>query len=71
MGSSACFSGWTPADLKALKPHPYMLRHSCGYKLANDDEPNLDMRDHLGHVNIQNTVQYTQLSPGRSKKYRW
>jgi type 1 fimbriae regulatory protein FimE len=43
--------------------HPHMLRHACGYKLANDGP---DTRA-VGHRNIQHTVRYTELSPERFK----
>jgi len=48
-----------------MKIHPQMLRHSCGYKLANDG---VDTRTiHLGHRSIQHTVRYTELAPTRFK----
>jgi type 1 fimbriae regulatory protein FimE len=43
--------------------HPHMLRHACGYTLANAGQDTKAIRDYLGHRNIQNTQQYTQLSP--------
>jgi site-specific recombinase XerD len=47
--------------------HPHMLRHACGFKLANDGH---DTRQHyLGHKNIQHTVRYTELSPDRFKDF--
>ena len=42
--------------------HPHMLRHACGYKLANDGHDTRAIQHYLGHRNIQNTVRYTQLS---------
>jgi type 1 fimbriae regulatory protein FimB/type 1 fimbriae regulatory protein FimE len=42
-----------------------MLRHSCGYKLANDKVDTRTIQDWLGHVSIQHTVIYTQLSSTR------
>jgi len=47
--------------------HPHMLRHACGYKLANDGLDTRTIQDYLGHKNIQHTVRYTQLSPERLK----
>ena len=38
--------------------HPHMLRHACGYKLAND-----------GHDTLQHTVRYTELAPMRFKNF--
>jgi integrase len=45
--------------------HPHMLRHACGYKLANDGRDTRTIQDYLGHKNIQHTVRYTQLSAAR------
>ena len=47
--------------------HPHMLRHACGYKLANEGRDTRTIQDYLGHKNIQHTVRYTQLSPERLK----
>jgi len=40
-----------------------MLRHSCGYKLANDGIDTRAIQDWLGHGSITHTTRYTQLSP--------
>jgi type 1 fimbriae regulatory protein FimE len=40
--------------------HPHMLRHACGYKLANDGRDTRSLQQYLGHKNIQHTVRYTQ-----------
>jgi type 1 fimbriae regulatory protein FimB/type 1 fimbriae regulatory protein FimE len=45
--------------------HPHMLRHSTGFKLANDGHDTRAIQHYLGHRNIQNTVGYTQLSAQR------
>ncbi len=45
--------------------HPHMLRHGCGYKLANDGHDTRAVQHYLGHRNIQHTVRYTELSPDR------
>jgi type 1 fimbriae regulatory protein FimB len=45
--------------------HPHMLRHSCGYALANKGYDTRRIQDYLGHKNIQHTVGYTRLSPKR------
>jgi type 1 fimbriae regulatory protein FimE len=42
--------------------HPHMLRHACGYKLANDGHDTRSIQLYLGHRNIQHTVRYTELS---------
>ena len=47
----------------AFRLHPHMLRHACGYKLANDGHDTRALQHYLGHKNIQHTVRYTELSP--------
>ena len=45
--------------------HPHMLRHSCGFYMADRHEDVRVVQDWLGHANVQNTVRYTTLAPGR------
>ncbi len=45
--------------------HAHLLRHACGYYLANKGIDTRTIQDYLGHANIQNTVRYTQLSSAR------
>jgi type 1 fimbriae regulatory protein FimE len=52
-----------------FKLHPHMLRHSTGYKLANDGKDTRSIQDYLGHQNIRHTVRYTELSPTRFKDF--
>lgn len=49
--------------------HPHMLRHACGFKLANDGHDTRAIQHYLGHRNIQHTVRYTELAPGRFKGF--
>jgi site-specific recombinase XerD len=49
--------------------HPHMLRHSCGYKLANDGVDTRSLHAYLGHRSIQHTVRYAELAPGRFKSF--
>jgi type 1 fimbriae regulatory protein FimB/type 1 fimbriae regulatory protein FimE len=49
--------------------HPHMLRHACGYKLANDGHDTRSLQAYLGHKNIQHTTRYTELSPTRFKDF--
>jgi site-specific recombinase XerD len=49
--------------------HPHMLRHACGYKLANDGQDTRALQHYLGHKNIQHTVKYTELSADRFKNF--
>ena len=46
--------------------HPHMLRHACGYKLANDGCDARAIQHYLGHKNIQHTVRYTHRSSGEN-----
>jgi site-specific recombinase XerD len=52
-----------------IRVHPHMLRHACGYKLANDGVDTRALQAYLGHKNIQHTVRYTELAPGRFKGF--
>jgi len=47
--------------------HPHMLRHACGYYLANKGVETRVIQDLLGHVSITHTVRYTELSPHKFK----
>jgi site-specific recombinase XerD len=58
----------TGTSLK-LKVHPHMLRHACGFALANSGHDTRALQAYLGHRNIQHTVRYTELAPDRFKKF--
>lgn len=45
--------------------HPHQLRHACGYYLAAKGTDTRVIQDYLGHRQIQHTVKYTELAPGR------
>src|SRR5262245_1400646 len=49
--------------------HAHMLRHACGYALANRGHDTRALQAYLGHKNIQHTVRYTELSPTRFKNF--
>ena len=49
--------------------HPHMLRHGCGYKLANEGRDTRAIQQYLGHRSITHTVRYTELAPGRFKGF--
>src|SRR2546430_3402176 len=49
--------------------HPHMLRHSTGYKLANDGHDSRSLAHYLGHRNLQSTARYTALAPDRFKGF--
>jgi hypothetical protein len=46
-----------------------MLRHACGYALANRDTRALQA--YLAHRNIQHTVRYTELAPTRAAPWNF
>jgi site-specific recombinase XerD len=48
---------------------PHMLRHSTGYKLANQGEDTRSLAHYLGHRNLQSTARYTALAPDRFAKF--
>ena len=50
-----------------MKLHPHMLRHACGFKLANEGVDTRTIQAYLGHKAIQHTVRYTELAPTRFK----
>jgi integrase len=52
-----------------MKAHPHMLRHACGFALANAGHDTRSLQAYLGHRNIQHTVRYTELSPDRFKDF--
>lgn len=56
------------AGLGGLKVHPHMLRHAC-FALANRGHDTRALQAYLGHTNIQHTVRYTELAPGRFKNF--
>ena len=51
------------------KAHPHMLRHACGFALANKGHDTRALQAYLGHRNIQHTVRYTELAPDRFKAF--
>jgi site-specific recombinase XerD len=50
-----------------IKAHPHMLRHACGYALANQGTDTRTLQAYLGHRNISSTVRYSELASGRFK----
>jgi len=52
-----------------FKAHPHMLRHACGFALANKGHDTRALQAYLGHKSIQHTVRYTELSPHRFKDF--
>ena len=52
-----------------IKTRAHMLRHACGYKLANDGHDTRAIQAYLRHRNIQNTTRYTALAPQQFKEF--
>jgi type 1 fimbriae regulatory protein FimB/type 1 fimbriae regulatory protein FimE len=50
-----------------LKAHPHMLRHACGYALANKGHDTRAIQRWLGHRSI--TAVYAALAPNRFKDF--
>ena len=48
-----------------LRVHPHMLRHSCGYHMANEGVDLRTMQDYLGHRDPKHTVRYTRVAGRR------
>jgi type 1 fimbriae regulatory protein FimB len=44
--------------------HPHMLRHSCGFSLANRGYDLRLIQDYLGHRDPKHTVHYTRVAAG-------
>jgi type 1 fimbriae regulatory protein FimB len=51
-----------------LLAHPHMLRHACGFALADQGADTRLIQDYLGHRNIQHTVKYTAANAARFDK---
>lgn len=45
--------------------HPHMLRHSTGFKLANEGRDTRSIQQYLGHKNITHTSRYTEIAPAK------
>jgi integrase len=52
-----------------IKVHAHMLRHACGYALANAGHDTRALQAYLGHRNIQNTTRYTALASDRFARF--
>jgi type 1 fimbriae regulatory protein FimB/type 1 fimbriae regulatory protein FimE len=50
-----------------IKAHPHMLRHACGFALANAGKDTRSLQAYLGHKSIVHTTRYAELAPDRFK----
>jgi site-specific recombinase XerD len=55
---------WCQGRAKSLA-----LRHSTGFKLANQGVDTRSLQHYLGHKNIQHTARYSELSPERFRDF--
>ena len=62
-GFQAMVERAAPAAGFDMKIHRHMLRHACGYKLANEGVDTRTIQGYLGDKSIQHTVRYTELAP--------
>ena len=51
----------------SIKVTPHMLRHGCGFYLANKGIDTRTIQVYLGHSSINSTTIYTEISDGRFK----
>jgi integrase len=58
-----------PLSVAGFLVHSHMLRHACGFKLANDGHDTRAIQAYLGHRSIMSTVRYTALTPNRFKNF--
>jgi type 1 fimbriae regulatory protein FimB/type 1 fimbriae regulatory protein FimE len=56
------------ADL-GFSVHPHMLRHACGYYLANKGTDTRAIQSYLGHRQIAHSATYTAMSSDRFKDF--
>jgi integrase len=56
---------WAEKAKIGFPVNPHMLRHACGYALANRGMDTRSLQAYLGHASIVHTVRYTEMSPTR------
>jgi site-specific recombinase XerD len=52
-----------------ISVHPHMLRHGCGFRLANKGIDTRSIQQYMGHSAISSTVIYTEIAPERFKGF--
>ena len=57
----------SPKRLKHINP-AHSFRHSCAVKMLAAGDPISDIKNRLGHVNVQSTTDYLQLDLSRRKQ---
>jgi type 1 fimbriae regulatory protein FimB/type 1 fimbriae regulatory protein FimE len=58
-----------PAAKMPFGIHPHMLRHSTGFKLANQGVDTRSLQHYLRPQELQHTVRYSELSPERFRDF--
>ena len=61
---------WAKRGIVPIHTHPHMLRHTCGYSMAEKGTDTRAIQGYLGHKDIRHTVEYTALSPERFRAIR-
>ena len=49
--------------------HPRMLRHGCGFRLANKGADTRSIQAYMAHASIASTTIYTEIAPERFKGF--
>jgi type 1 fimbriae regulatory protein FimB/type 1 fimbriae regulatory protein FimE len=49
--------------------HPHMLRHACGYRLANEGRNAFEIQQYLGHTSLEMTRKYCALAENRFRDW--
>jgi hypothetical protein len=62
--SGGCIVSRSRSRSISFKAHPHMLRHACGYALANRGHETRALQAYIQHA-----VRYTELSPTRFKDF--
>ena len=69
--TASCINGFfaylNRRKLIPLKVTPHMLRHGCGFFLANKGVDTRTIQVYLGHASITSTEIYTEINPNRFK----
>ena len=65
---NALLQKYSAAASLPLRAHPHMLRHACGFALADQGADTRLIQDYLGHRKIEHTVKYTASNPARFQK---
>lgn len=63
------FPAWGRLAGLTFHVHPHMLRHACGYSLADQGGDTRAIQDYLGHRSILHTVKYMASNSMRFDKF--